>query len=79
VKYNHPLIYTLGPKPVDILKVKHGVTELSLSNGKMVRLSLHVDGVDLNQEDQLNISYNVIVETMAEPSGPVMEVHESVQ
>lgn len=77
--YAFPLNYTIGPKPINVLKVKHGVTEVSLSNGKLVRLSLHVDGVELDQEDHLNVSYNVVVETMAEPLSPIMDVHESVQ
>jgi len=77
--YAFPLVYQIGPKPINVLKVKHGVTEVSLSNGKLVRLSLHVDGVELDQEDHLNVSYNVVVETMAEPINPIMDVHESVQ
>ena len=79
--YDYPLVYSIGPKPVSVLKVKHGVTEVSLSNGKLMRLSLHVDGVETNTEepDKLNVLYNVIVETMAEPEFPIMDVHEAMQ
>lgn len=77
--YDHPLVYTLGPKPVSVLRVKHGITEVWLSNGKIMRLSLHVDGVTPTADDSLNVSYNVVVETLNEPASPIMDVHEVVQ
>lgn len=77
--YAEPFSYWLGPKPVSVTRVKHGVTEVSLSDGKLLRLSLHIDGVSLNQENKLDINYQVITEVMAEPSVPIMDVHEVVQ
>jgi hypothetical protein len=76
--YDHPLVYTIGPA-VSVLKIKHGITEIWLSNGKIMRLSLHVDGVEPTSEGSLNVSYNVIVETLNDPASPIMDVHEVVQ
>jgi hypothetical protein len=78
MKYDHPLVYTIGPA-VSVLKVKHGITEIWLSNGKIMRLSLHVDGVEPTSEGSLNVSYNVIVETLNDSASPIMDVHEVVQ
>lgn len=78
-KYEQPLTYTIGPKPVSVIKVKHGVTEASLSNGQLLRLSLHVDGVSINSENKLDITYQVVTELIAEPNVLIMDVHEAMQ
>lgn len=77
--YDHPLIYTIGPKPLNVVKVKHGVTEVSLSDGRILRLSLHIDGIKPNEQNSLDISYQVITELMTEPELPIMDVHEAIQ
>ena len=79
LKYEQPLSYTIGPKPVSVVKVKHGVTEVTLSNGQLLRLSLHMDKVSLNAENQFDIAYQIITEVMEDPSVPIMDVHEVVQ
>jgi hypothetical protein len=76
--YDQPLIYTIGPKPLSVTKVKHGVTEISLSDGRLVRLSMHVDGVK-EHDDKLDVNYQAIVEVMEEPSAQIQDVHETVQ
>jgi len=76
--YDYPLIYTIGTKPLTVMKVKHGVTEISLSDGRLVRVSMHVDGVK-EYDDKLDVNYQAVVEIMEEPSAQIMDVHESIQ
>jgi hypothetical protein len=66
------------PKPVAIEKIRHGVTEISLSDGRIVRLTIHVDGLK-PAIDKIDIAYNVTVEVMAAPSAPIMDQHEPLQ
>ncbi len=66
------------PKPVAILSVKHGVTEISLSDGRIVRLSIHVEGIK-PAIDKIDVAYAVITELMVAPEAPIMDVHENVQ
>ena len=77
--YDNPLVYTVGA--VHVVRVKHGVTEIVLSNGQLMRLTVHVDGVQANPEasDKLDVLYNVIVETMENSDVPIMDVHETMQ
>lgn len=77
--YQHPLRYTIGPKPITIDSVKHGVTEARLSDGRLVRLSLHLDGVTNDAQNNLDIACSVIQEVMDAPDVPILDVHESVQ
>lgn len=76
--YDRPLIYTIGPKLLSVTKVKHGVTEISLSDGRLVRVSMHVDGVK-EYDDKLDVNYQAVVEVMQEPSSQIQDVHETVQ
>ena len=76
--YDHPLVYTIGTKPLTVTKVKHGVTEISLSDGRLVRVSMHVDGVK-EYDDKLDVNYQAVVEIMEEPSAQIMDIHESIQ
>lgn len=76
--YDQPLTYTIGTAPLSVVKVKHGVTELSLSDGRLVRISMHVDGVK-EHDDKLDVNYQAIVEVMQEPSSQIMDVHEPIQ
>lgn len=77
--YDQPLTISLGPKPVSIVKVKHGVTEAKLSDGRLVRLSLHLEGVSASAENKIDITHTVIAEIMDEPDAMIHEVHEQVQ
>lgn len=77
--YDHPLCYSIGPTQVKILSVRHGVTEVELSDGNIIRLSLHLESVAKNAENNLDINYQVITELMARPSDPILDIHETVQ
>ena len=77
--YDIPLKIQIGPTRLEVVKIKHGVTEATLSNGQMVRLSIHLDSVNLNQNNALDVSYQVITEVMVEPEFPIREVHEGLQ
>ncbi len=76
------ITYTYGnslPARPLIAKVKHGVTEISLSDGRLMRLTLHVQGVEQSDGDNLEVSYQVISEVMREPELPILDVCEVVQ
>lgn len=77
--YDQPLTYTLGPKQISVVKIKHGVTEATLSDGQLVRLTLHIDSIKPNAENKLDIAFQVITEVMTEPEFPVSDVHEAMQ
>jgi hypothetical protein len=67
--------------PVQILGVRHGVTEITLSDGRLVRATLHVKGIAPNprQPGSLDISYDVVTETVNWPNVPILDVHETLQ
>lgn len=76
--YDKPLVIHMGPKRLSVDKVKHGVTEVSLSDGRSVRITLHIEGVRDNGS-QLDLDYSAIVEVMPEDTGFISDVHEVVQ
>jgi hypothetical protein len=77
--YDQPLVIDLGPKPLSIVKVKHGVTEAKLSDGRLLRLSVHLDSVANNKEGNLDITHSVTAEVMVEPDSLIHDIHEQVQ
>lgn len=77
--YDQPLVISMGPKPLSIVKVKHGVTEAKLSDGRLVRLSVHLDSVANNKEGNLDITHSITAEVMAEPDSMIHDIHEQVQ
>lgn len=77
--YDQPLVISMGPKPLSIVKVKHGVTEAKLSDGRLVRLSVLLDGVAINGQGNLDITHSVTAEVMDEPDSPIHDIHERVQ
>ncbi|MDB5584878.1 MAG: hypothetical protein JWR80_10054 [Bradyrhizobium sp.] len=76
--YDKPLVIAMGPQPLAISSVKHGVTQVGLSDGRIVRLTIHVEGVSANA-DKLDVSYSVITEVMAEPDVLISDIHEGLQ
>ena len=64
-----------------VSSVRHGVTEITLSDGRLVRATLHVKSVkvDPKQPGALDVSYNVITEVMATPATPILDIHETIQ
>jgi hypothetical protein len=80
--YVRPFSFTIAPPPaIRVASVRHGVTEISLSDGRLVRATLHVKDVKINAQKPANvdISYNVVAEVMANPSVPILDVHETIQ
>lgn len=57
------------------------VTEIYLSDGRMLRLSLHIDRLARNAVDAngVDISYQVITEVMAHSNSFFADVHETPQ
>jgi hypothetical protein len=80
--YAQPFSFKLGAPPEPkVAGVRHGVTEITLSDGRLVRATLHVKAVKPNpkQPGAFDISYNVITEVMAKPDMPILDVHETIQ
>jgi hypothetical protein len=80
--YIHPFSFRIGaPQVVKVAGVRHGVTEITLSDGRLVRATLHVKNVKSNSQKpgSVDISYNVVTEVMAVPDVPIMDVHETIQ
>jgi hypothetical protein len=80
--YVRPFSFMIAPPPaIRVASVRHGVTEITLSDGRLVRATLHVKDVKFNAQNPggVDISYNVVAEVMAIPSGPIQEVHETIQ
>ena len=59
----------------------HSATIAPLSDGRLVRATLHVKNVKPSSQKpgSVDISYNVVTEVMAVPDVPIMDVHETVQ
>jgi len=80
--YAQPFSFKIGhsPEPV-VSRIRHGVTEITLSDGRLVRATLHVMAVktDPNKPGSVDVSYNVIAEIMNTPDMPILDVHETVQ
>ena len=67
-----------------VSSVRHGVTEITLSDGRLVRATLHVKSVKVDPKKPkkpgaIDVSYNVIAEIMATPETPISDVHETIQ
>jgi hypothetical protein len=81
--YVQPFSFKIGAPPATlyVASVRHGVTEISLSDGRLVRATLHVKEVKLSAQKpgSVDISYDVVAEVMATPSVPILDVHETVQ
>jgi hypothetical protein len=80
--YLQPFSFHIGPRPeLRIADVRHGVTEIRLSDGRLVRAMLHIKSVkaDPNEPGAIELSYNLIAEVMTEPDVPIQAVHETVQ
>jgi hypothetical protein len=80
--YEQPFSFRIGSRPEPtVASVRHGVTEITLSDGRLVRATLHVNAVkiDPNKPGTVDVSYNVIAEMMPVPETPISEVHETIQ
>jgi hypothetical protein len=86
--YLQPFSFQVGPrleaKPrpeTNVSSVRHGVTEIALKDGRLVRATLHVKSVkaDPTKPSGLEVTYNVIAEVMPAPDSPIAAVHETIQ
>jgi hypothetical protein len=80
--YAQPFSFKLGAQPeLKVAGIRHGVTEITLSDGRLVRATLHIKAVKPNPKTPgaLDISYNVVTEVLAVPHAPILAVHETIQ
>jgi hypothetical protein len=80
--YSRPFSFQIGPRPeTTISSTRHGVTEITLSDGRLVRASLHVTSVKSNPNEPgaIDVSYNIIAEVMPAPEILIHDVHETIQ
>jgi hypothetical protein len=80
--YAQPFSFRIGSLPAaTVSSVCHGVTEITLSDGRLVRATLHVKSVkiDPNKPGTVDVAYNVIAEMMPVPETPIFDVHETIQ
>ena len=80
--YAQPFSFKIGaPPPPTVSSVRNGVTEITLSDGRLVRASLHIKSikVDPKKPGEVGLSYDVIAEIMPLPSVPISDVHETLQ
>jgi len=80
--YIKPFSFQVGahPQPT-ISSVRHGVTEIRLSDGRLVRAMLHVRSLkaDPNKPGDVKISCSVVAEIMPAPETLIHDVHETIQ
>jgi hypothetical protein len=85
--YSRPFSFQIGPRPetrvseAKVSGVRQGVTEITLSDGRLVRATLHVKSVTINpnKPEAIDVSYNVVAEVVAAPAVPTHDEHETVQ
>jgi hypothetical protein len=80
--YVRPFSFQIGRRPeTKVSSVRHGVTEIKLTDGRLVRATLHVNSVkvDPKKPGSIDVSYNVIAEIMATPATLICDVHETIQ
>jgi hypothetical protein len=80
--YVQPFSFKIEPRPtLKVEAVRHGVTEITLSDGRLVRATLHVKEVKANAKNPsgLDVSYDVVAEVMKAPEAPILPVHETIQ
>jgi len=80
--YIQPFSFQIGAlRAVRIVGVRHGVTEITLSDGRLVRATLPVRNIKPNAQKpgSVDISYHVVTEIMPVPDAPIMDVHQTIQ
>jgi hypothetical protein len=71
----------ISGNPVKVAAVRNGVTEVILSDGRLVRASLQINGIAPSRQKpgSFDISYSVVTEIIKAPDVPVHPVHETLQ
>jgi len=80
--YTRPFSFQIGRRSeTPICSVRHGVTEITLNDGRLVRATLHVKSVkvDPNKPGAIDISYCVVAEVIARPDSLMLGIHETIQ
>ncbi len=80
--YAQPFSFQIGAHPAPTVSgVRHGVTEITLSDGRLVRATLQVKAVkiDPNKPGAVDVAYNVVAEITPVPRVPIRDVHETIQ
>jgi hypothetical protein len=83
--YVQPFSFRIGPRTgptgPTVSRIRHGVTEITLSDGRSVRATLHVRSVtaDPKKPGKVDVSYNIVTEVINTPDVPILDVHETVQ
>jgi hypothetical protein len=80
--YAQPFSFKVGYRPEPVVsRIRHGVTEITLSDGRLVRATLHVNAVktDPSKPGSIDVSYNIVAEIMNAPDVPILDVHETIQ
>jgi hypothetical protein len=85
--YSRPFSFQIGPRAetrvstTTVSSIRPGVTEIALSDGRLVRATLHIKSVtiDPNKPEVMQVSYNVVAEVVAAPATPTHDAHETVQ
>lgn len=80
--YAQPFSFKIDDQSrLSVVGVRHGVTEITLSDGRRVRAMLHVKGVSpsAKQPGAFDISYDIVTEVVNRPDITILDVHETVQ
>jgi hypothetical protein len=85
--YLKPCSFRIEPRPEPkrsgptVTGVRQGVTEIRLSDGRLIRAQLHVTSVkaDPAKPGNVELSYTVVAKVMAEPASLVHDVHQTIQ
>jgi hypothetical protein len=80
--YTRPFSFQIGRRAeTPICRVRHGITEITLIDGRLVRATLHVKSVkiDPNKPGNIDVSYSVVAEVMARPDSLILDIHETIQ
>jgi hypothetical protein len=67
--------------PVKVAAIRNGVTEVILSDGRLLRASLQIKDISPSRQKpgSLDISYNIVTEIVQRPDAPVHAAHETLQ
>ena len=70
----------MNDNPLSLKSIRQGVTEISLSDGRIIRASLHVKSIIADGHDarNLDVSYYVVSE-IVDQSEAASAPHETVQ
>jgi hypothetical protein len=79
--YAQPFTFKIGGTPAKVTAVRQGVTEIILSDGRLIRASLQIKGISPSRQKpgSLDIAYSVVTEVVKRPDASVHAVHESLQ